>query len=646
MRKSLVFSVVRAVVRTLALIAAAGAAIAAEGAGSPDSPDSVESVIVSATRLPTPESQIASSVTVITAEDIAARQERSLPDVLKDVPGLNIVRAGGPGGQTVVFMRGTNSNHTKVLVDGIDVSDPSSSNATFDFSQLLTQDIDRVEVLRGPQSGLYGSDAIGGVINVITKSGQGPAQFQASAEGGSFETFNQTAGVRGSLEQFHYNANVEHFHSGATPVTPLALLAPGEVRNDDYYDNLSASTKLGYEIVPDFDVGLVARYTNTHLRVTGDDFSTFPSFPAAQQTRSSTSEYYGRATAHLVSFEGFLDQTLGVAYTRKRTSTLEPDSPQEGLATGERTKIDWQGALKFTPAHTLVLGAEHARDEISEPLSADNRIDSGYAELQSQLIGNLYSAINARYDNNDRFGGKFTYRVAPAYVIAGSGTKLKASVGSGFKAPTLSELFQSYPAFFFIANPDLRPETSTGYDVGVEQALVGETLRVGATYYYNRVRNLIVAAPAADSINLTYANIGRAHTDGVESFVACNPIKALTLRADYTYTQATDDGLDQELLRRPKHKATLNAAWQATSALSVNATVLTVSSWIDGSRDFSIPRLSAPGYTIVNLAASFVIDEHFTLFGRVDNLFDRHFQNPVGFLQPTLGAFAGIRAQL
>jgi vitamin B12 transporter len=231
-------------------------------------------------------------------------------------------------------------------------------------------------------------------------------------------------------------------------------------------------------------------------------------------------------------------------------------------------------------------------------------------------------------------------------VIAGTGTKLKASVGSGFKAPTLSELFQSYPAFFFIANPNLRAETSTGYDVGVEQTLVGETLRLGATYYYNRVRNLIVAAPSADGIDITYANIGRAHTDGVESFVAYTPVKTVTLRADYTYTQATDDGSGQQLLRRPKHKASLNAAWQATSAFSLNATVLTVSSWIDGNRDFSIPRLSAPGYTLVNLAASFAIDKHFTVFGRVDNLFDRHFQSPVGFQQPTLGAFAGIHAQL
>lgn len=627
-------------------IAAVGTAVllanvmCVSAAEAPDTPESVEPVIVSATRLPTPELEVASSVTLITAADIAIRQERSLPDILKDVPGLSIVRTGGPGGQTAIFMRGTNSNHTKVLVDGIDVSDPSSTNAGFDFSQFLTQDIETVEVLRGPQSGLYGSDAIGGVINIITKSGQGPAQLAASAEGGSFDTFNQSAGLRGSLDQFHYSANVDHWHSGATPVTPLDLLAPGERRNDDYYDNRTASTKLGYDVVQNFDLGLVARFTQSHLRSTSDDFSSFPSFPAALQSRFMTTEYYTRATAHLVSLDGLLDQTVGFAYTRKRTSDLEPASP-EILNTGSRSKVDWQGALKFSAAQTLVLGAEHARDAIGDSVAAANRIDSGYAELQSQWIAGLFSAINVRYDKNNLFGSKVTYRIAPTYAIADTGTRLKASVGSGFKAPTLSELFQDFPPYFF-ANPNLKPETSTGYDVGVEQAVAGVALRMGATYFYNRMRNLITNNEDFTS----YANIGRAHSDGVESFVEYEPVKSLTLRADYTYTEATDDVLEQELLRRPKHKASLNATWRPMNAFSASATVLTLGSWIDGNRDFSVPRLTAAGYTIVNVAVSFDINEHCSVFGRIDNLFDRHFENPVGFLQPALGAFAGVRVKL
>ena len=600
----------------------------------------VPTIVITATRIPTPELDVASSVTVVTADEIAARQERTFAEVLKDVPGLNVVQQGGPGAETSVFMRGTNSNHTKVLVDGIDVSDPSNANAAFDFGQLLTQDIERVEVLRGPQSGLYGSDAIGGVINVITRAGAGPMKLSASVEGGTFDSFNQTAGVSGSQETFHYSANVAHLHSGSTPVTPLDLLAPGEPRNNDYYDNFTVSGKLGYDVTPDLNLGLVARYTNTHLHYTGEDYSTFPALPAAQQSASDTDEYYGRATAHLVALDGGLNQTLGVAFTRNRTATLQPQTP-ESLNTGERVKLDWQGVIRVSSAHSVLLGLEDARDEVSAPISASMRIASAYVELQSQLGEHWFSALNARYDDNDRFGSKVTYRIAPTWVSSASGTKLKASVGSGFKAPTLSELFQSFPPFFF-ANPDLKPESSVGYDLGIEQGLGGGVVRIGATWFYNRIRDLITT----DVTGTTYANVGRASTDGVEGFVAYQPVKPLTLRLDYTYTEATDEVLHQELLRRPKHKGNLNATWQATEALLLNASVLTVSSWVDGNRDFSIPRLDAPGYTTVNLAASFDLSRQLVVFGRIDNLFDRHYENPVGFLQPRIGVFAGIRAKL
>ncbi len=243
-----------------------------------------ETIVVTATRVPTPRQQVANSITVVTADDIAAKQLPTLPDVLKDVPGLNVVQSGGPGGQTSVFMRGTDSNHVKVLVDGIDVSDPSSPVDAFDFGQFLTQDIERVEILRGPQSGLYGSDAIGGVINVITKSGEGPAEFTARVEGGSFNTFDQSGGVSGSTDGFHYAANIQHFYSGAMPVTPEDILPPGQPRIDDRYDNVTGSTKLGYDVTENFDLGLVARYTDSELHFTGDNFNYFPSVPDTQQS--------------------------------------------------------------------------------------------------------------------------------------------------------------------------------------------------------------------------------------------------------------------------------------------------------------------------------------------------------------------------
>jgi vitamin B12 transporter len=246
-----------------------------------------------------------------------------------------------------------------------------------------------------------------------------------------------------------------------------------------------------------------------------------------------------------------------------------------------------------------------------------------------------------RYDDNDRFGGKATFRLAPTYLIEESGTKIKASIGSGFKAPTLDQLFQSFPSFDFFANPNLRPESSLGWDAGVEQALAAQTLRFGVTYFHNIIKNLIT-----DNADFTsYANIGRAVTDGVESFVAYRALPNLSLRLDYTYTQATDEILHEELLRRPKHKADLNVGWQASGRLSLNTTVLATSSWIDGNRDFTIARLTAPGFVTVNLAGSFDLTQHFALTARVDNLFNHHYEDPIGFLQPTLGAYAGIKAK-
>jgi vitamin B12 transporter len=601
-----------------------------------------DNVVISATRTPTPESQVASSMTVITGDDIAAKGARTLPDILKYVPGLNLVQTGGPAGQTSLFMRGTNSNHTKVLVDGIDVSDPSNPNDTFDFGQFLTQDIDRIEILRGPQSGLYGSDAIGGVINIITAGGSGPLEVKGMAEGGSFDTFNQEAGLNGQADNFHYDANVGHFHSGSVPVTPLDLLPPGEGRNNDYYDNLSAFTKLGYDISDGLDVGLVARYTNTHYRFTGEDYDpvTFLGVPAAQQSESNTAEVFARGTIHAILLDGFFEQTLGFAYTRNRTQNLAPFS-SETLDIGERTKLDWQATLRVTEDEKVVLGAEHEREEVSQPLAASTLINSGYAELQSQFTQNLFSALNVRYDSNDRFGGKTTYRVAPTYLIAATGTQVKASLGTGFKAPTLSELFQDFPPFFF-ANSHLKPESSTGWDAGFEQPLLSGEVRVGITYFHESIRNLIVTALSG----ITYANVGRATTEGVESFISYQPVQSFLIRADYTYTEANDDILHEELLRRPKHEITVDANWHATQALMFDATLLTVSSWIDGNRDFSIPRLDANGYTTLALSASYDITSKLGVFVRATNLFDRHFENPVGFLQPSIGVFAGVNAKL
>ena len=628
------------------ILYASAALSALTGAASAESVGD-EGVVVSATRLSTPVAQVASSVTVITAADIERRQDRSLPDVLRDVPGLSITQTGGAGGQTSLFMRGTNSNHVKLLVDGIDMADPSTPTGAADISKLLAGDIAKVEVLRGPQGALYGSDAIGGVINIITKVGEGPLAINASAEGGSFDTFNQSASLSGSDNGIHYSATVQHVLSGSTPVTPLNLLPPGQRRNNDFYDNVTATAKLGLDVTDNFDLGLVSRYYNSLGKFTGDafDFATFASFPSPTRTRVHIIDYQTRGTAHLALWDGRFDQTLGIAYGSNIADTQDPDNGNSRQK-GDRVKLDWQGNVVVVEGQTLVLGAETYRDALHPGLSfgfpstlaRGVTTNAGYAEVQSDFGGGLYNSASIRFDDNSRFGSRTTWRVAPAWVIESTGTKLKATAGSGFKAPSLQQLYGT-----FGGNAALKAETSFGYDVGVEQGLFDGALTGGVTWFHNDIRNLITSGPAPAFLNI---NVRRARTQGVESFLAWKLLETLTLRGDYTYTDAMDAGTKLALLRRPRHKASLNADWQATDDLSLDATLLYVGPQIDGNRDFSIPRLKMPDVTTLDLAATYRLTGNWSVFGRLENAFDTTYQSPDGFLRPGIGATAGLKVNL
>jgi vitamin B12 transporter len=596
-----------------------------------------EGVVVSATRLATPARQIGSSVSVITAGDIAARQQISLADVLRDVPGLDIAQSGGAGAQTSIFLRGTNSNQTKVLLDGIDIGDPSNPTGAADISKLLAGDIARVEVLRGPQSGLYGSDAIGGVISITTKAGEGPATLTAGAEGGSFDTFNQNASLSGSEGGFHYAVSAQHQHAGATPVTPLSLLPPGQTRNDDYYDNLTASTKLGYDVGDALRLGLVGHVNTSLGKITNDafDFLTFTSYPSPNRSRIATLQYDGRASATLDRWG--LTQTLGLAYNSSVISNADPDNGYS-LVAGNRVKLDWQGHREIADGQTLLLGAETARDAIHRPVSYGITTNAGFAELNSDFGNGLYNSASLRFDGNSRYGSKLTWHIAPVWAAnlwdIGE-TRLKVSAGSGFKAPSLQQLFGPYGH-----NPLLKPETSTGYDAGIVQAFGDGAASAGATWFHNDVRNLINYDAA-----FTPINVDRARTQGVESFISYAPFPALSLRADYTYTEALNAVTRSALLRRPRHKASVNAAWQAGDGLLLDASLLYVGPRADVGRESFLPeKLGA--YTTVNLAATWQASPVFALYGRVENLFDARYQDPDGFLRPGIGAWAGLKASL
>jgi vitamin B12 transporter len=635
----------------------------------PSQPLELSTIVVSPTTIPTPSEQVASSVTVITAEDIQRDQRKTVADALTSVPGLNVVQTGGPGGQTSIFMRGTNSNHVKVMIDGIDISDPSTPNGAFDFAHLLTGDIERIEVLRGPQSGLYGSDAIGGVISITTKKGEGPPKVTATLDGGSFGTFNQAVALSGSQGEFNYSFNVLHLRSNSTPVTPLNLLAPGEQRNNDNYNNWTYSTRLGVNLSDNLVVNLVGRYTDAKLGFTGDDFVNFPTpAPEAMQDTQRNHQLFARGEIVWSLFDDRFKNFFGVNYTNQWNWNLDPNpdsfTPFGGVAppttnVGVKTKYDWRGEVKVVPGQTLVLGLEDETESLRtdstgtvDPITfnftqttttASTGDKAGYLELQSEFAKRFFLVSNIRYDDNESFGPHTTWRIAPVFIVPGTETKLKATYGTGFKAPTLTELYVNNPAIGQIANPNLLPETSIGYDFGFEQPLLNGQVSFGATYFHNNITNLIVSQ--FGPMSFTYMNVGMAQMYGVESFASVAITDHLKVCGDYTYTHTRDEATGLGLLRRPANKASLAAIWKPTDRFSLSTTIVYFSSWVDVNRDTAvfIPRLDAPSYTTVNLAANYEVDKYITVFGRIDNLFNRQYENPIGFMRPGFGAFAGIR---
>jgi vitamin B12 transporter len=597
--------------------------------------------VISATALPTPSEEIGSSVTVITGDQIQRDQRRTVPDILQTVPGLNVVQTGGVGGQTSVFIRGTNSNHVKVLIDGIDVSDPTQPSRAFDFGNLSTADIERIEVLRGPQGGLYGADAIGGVISITTKKGSGPPQWKATVEGGSFGTFNQSIGVSGGTENSNYAFSVSHLLSASTPVTPLDLLPPGERRHNDFYDNWTYSGKAGVDLSEVFGLNFVGRYTDAALHFTQDD--SFPSVPNPDQSASRNYEFYGLTEAVWKLFDGKFNSHLGIAYTDVTRRAFDPDSflafsPPSNIFSGDRIKYYWKSDLALAQGETLYMGVEQEREkatfnEFGFSARGSNRNTGSYAELHSAFGDRLFLTSNIRHDENENFGGHDTWRFAPSFVIKETETKLKASYGTGFHAPALDQIFGP-----FGANPNLKPEESKGYDFGFEQALLQKRIQFGVTYFNNDIRNLIVPDP----ITFINENVASAKIHGTESFISAQITNGFQIRGDYTRTIAIDATTGLELIRRPINKTSVSAVWQPTDALSLSATALWVGDWID------VPRaggahIVAPGYNTINLAANYKVNESLVVFGRVDNLLDKHYEDPFGFERPGLGVYGGVR---
>ncbi len=606
----------------------------------------LEEVVVTATRLPTPIEEVASAISVITRADIERHQYQTLEEALTAAPGLAVVRLGPAGTITSVFTRGTESNHTLVLLDGIEIGDPSTADGAFDFSNILLDDVERIEMVRGPHSTLYGSDALGGVVNIITRRGAGPLRARVGFETGSQRTFIERAGVSGSQGPMSYRISAQHYLSDGESVTASRLRPAGSADEDDGYENATVSARVGFdtELV---DIDLVARYLDTEVEL--DNSAEDP------DNEANTWQRFGRAQASFNLFDGMLENRLGVAYTdynRKNLDFADSLSAAFSVASnnGDKLKFDWQGDIHAFANHVITLGFE-SEDEKAESASSfssgfvsvtdeNARTNAGFAQIQSRFGESLSSAVAVRADDHERFTTEITWRASAVYRLPSFGTRLKAAYGTGYKAPTLQQLFGANDFAgigIFVGNPDLEPETSTGFDVGVEQNLLEGCLQAGLTYFEIDIEDLIAFTPTFTSL----LNQDRADIYGVEGFAALALGPRLSVRADYTYTRS-EDGTGGDLLRRPKHKLSLDADWRPREALVFTAGAV----FIGGRTDIdavTFARTKTPSYQVARLGASLGLSEAWTLFGRVDNVLDKDYETADGFRGLGRSVLAGLR---
>ena len=613
--------------------------------------------VVTATRLSTPREKVASSVTVITRADIDAKQQRTIVDVLAAVPGLRVVQSGGLGAQTSIFSRGSESSHTVIFVDGIEISDTSTPNGAFDFGHLLTSNIERVEVVRGPQSTLFGSDAIGAVINVTTTLGSGPAQYLAQFEGGSFDTVRGSLKASGSKGKLRYAFGTSHLDSdgeSATPARWRETLA-GAIEEDDGYNANSSSMRLRYDLKEGLDVGLVVHHIRTRLE---QDVS-FEDPDAYTRTR----QWFARVEAQADLFGGLVESVAAASITRHDRDSFNVPSNANTLqrndGRGDKEKFEIQNNYLGLDDHILTLGLESELDRIRSATISDfgfglttgstkahARTNSVFIQDQFSFGERIFGTLGARYDDHETAGSKWTYRFAPVFALPGHGLRLKGSLGTGFRTPALDQLFGSSEGPFgtsFDGNPDLRPEHSFGWEVGFEKTLRGGDLIVGSTYFDQQIKNIMLTQgfPASTVINASQGDIY-----GLETFIAARVLPKWTVRLDHTFTRAENKATGGDLLRRPKQKFDIDVRHQATERLSFAGNLRFIGSGRDVSRSPAVLAFIEKGsHTIVDFSGAFDVNETTSVFGRINNLLNRKFETPAGFPGPSRGAFIGARLQ-
>jgi vitamin B12 transporter len=607
--------------------------------GSQGTEAEAEPIVVSATRFGIPLDQSPASASVVTSQALEIKQTERVSDALREVPGLSVVQTGTAGQLTSVFMRGLRSEHVQVLLDGIPVN--QGLQGAFNFADLTVDNIDRIEVVRGPQSTIYGPRALAGVIQLFTKQGEGTPGVTVSAEGGSYDTFRESVQSDGKIGNFDYSFGASRLDTDNS-------------RPNNEYRNTAAIADVGWSPNGQLRIGGLFTYSNSD---TGNPNSIFTPKPF---DNFLTERWLIAPHIDFKPVEWWTHKLI-VSYDHERQVNDPNDDGFVGptRALFKRLTIDYQNDLKPASWLTVTSGffysdvdAGQERPFISQAFGPQPTFISDHTEetavfLQTAVtpITNLIFVAGGRFDHFNQFGDVWTYRFAGSYKIDQTNTTLHSSVATGFSPPTSQDKI-----FRFNPNPGqplapLDPEEDFGWDIGIEQRFMENKIAIGATYFHNDLSNLIGFNGLFETLNL-----GAAETQGVETELRAEPMTDLIFKASYTYLEAektSSADINQpegaRLPRRPRNEVYVSASYLWWKKLRTTVEAKFVNAREE--TNFGLANFDIEDYSFVNIAAEYEINSHLSIFGRIDNLADEQYSEVFGF--PALGraAYGGVKVR-
>lgn len=604
--------------------------------------------VVTASQVPVSAEAVGSAATILSGKRIEETQTRFTVDMLRQVPGVSVNRSSTFGSATQVRIRGAEGNQTKVVIDGIEANDPAIAGE-FDFGHLLGYDIGAIEVLRGPQSALWGSDALAGVVGIQTRRATRPFEAEILGEGGSFGTGAGSARLGSAGDTYDVALAASYL---ATEGINIAE----EGDEEDGYKNLTLSLVGSVLPAENLEIGWSGRYITANNEFDESD-PTIDDPDLETDMRTALGRVYGKLTLLDGAWENILSQSI-----LDSARDNDPDGPFSSDTYGQDLRTYYQSNLFFdTPevaeaAHSFSVKIERdhqtyeQKGEASifgDPNLERDSTDYGFAaEYRLAMWDSVFLSGAVRHDDNDLFENATTWRATAAYLFHDSGTRLHGSYGTGVKNPTFADLF----GFFgdFVGNPSLRPEHSRGFDIGVEQSFLDGRMTVDVTYFQQDLEDEIETTFVDDGmggfIGTAINQDGESTREGVEVTLAAAVTDDLTVNASYTYLEAEEPD-DVSEIRRPKHQGSLyvNYAFlddRANLNLGVDYNGKTFD---DDFSTFPSVRRELSDYATVSVAGSYDVADNVQLFARAENLFNEDYEEIFGKNTPGFGVFGGVK---